>query len=138
MIRIDRPYGLTSFAQQVGRGGRAGEVVDSYVIVRSQSQGSGGGSRVPRPQPPHEYSVEQVDEQALSEFLLTSSCRRAVLAEYLDGVSHGADCHSTDNIPCDQCSAQLEMSGDESRGCGSGSDGGPDGSKLLPGSEIIV
>lgn len=33
VVHIDRPYGLTGFAQQSGRGGRGGEVSDSIVVV---------------------------------------------------------------------------------------------------------
>jgi superfamily II DNA helicase RecQ len=39
IVHLGRPYGLTSFMQQAGRGGRAGEISDSIVILPS----SGGG-----------------------------------------------------------------------------------------------
>ena len=37
VIHVDRPYGLTSFLQQSGRGGRNGEVSDSIIIVQVQN-----------------------------------------------------------------------------------------------------
>jgi superfamily II DNA helicase RecQ len=37
VIYVDRPYGLTSFLQQLGRGGRNREVSDSIIIVRVQN-----------------------------------------------------------------------------------------------------
>ncbi|KAH9203254.1 hypothetical protein DL95DRAFT_321778, partial [Leptodontidium sp. 2 PMI_412] len=37
IVHIDRSYGLTSFAQQSGRGGRSGEVSDSIVVVRAKT-----------------------------------------------------------------------------------------------------
>ena len=37
VVHIDRPYGLTSFAQQSGRGGRNGEISDSIVVTRVQN-----------------------------------------------------------------------------------------------------
>ena len=33
VIHVDRPYGITSFVQQSGRGGRNGEVSDSVVFI---------------------------------------------------------------------------------------------------------
>lgn len=37
VIHVDWPYGLTSFLQQLGRGGRNGEVSESIIIVRVQN-----------------------------------------------------------------------------------------------------
>jgi superfamily II DNA helicase RecQ len=34
VVHIDRLYGLTSFVQQSGRGGRGGEVSESIIIVQ--------------------------------------------------------------------------------------------------------
>jgi len=126
VVHVDRPYGLTSFMQQSGRGGRNGEVSDSYVVVRKQ--GGSGSSRGRRAVAlVSDYSVEHQDEEALSEFLSTRGCRRAVLAGHLDGVFEGADCISTDSILCDQCRRRTLFSGEgggpeaaEGRGGGSG------------------
>jgi len=119
IIHLGRPYGLTSFMQQAGRGGRAGEISDSIVILRSSGSGSGGG-RFPAPR--HElvntYSVEAQDEAALTEYLESSSCRRAVLARHLDGDVDGTDCLTTDSILCDRCHESVE---EEGRGGGGGS-----------------
>jgi superfamily II DNA helicase RecQ len=105
IIHIDRPYGLTSFAQQSGRGGRGGEVSNSYVVVRLKQQQSQGGSGSGRRRAGlvSDYSVEQVDEDALDKFLLSPTCRRVVLAHYLDGSIDKTDCQSTDSVPCDRC-----------------------------------
>jgi hypothetical protein len=102
VVHIDRPYGLTSFAQQSGRGGRGGEVSDSIVIVRVQTT---SGRR--RKEVLSEYCVEQVDEDAMTEFLQVSGCRRQVMAKYFDGEMEGADCRSTDSILCDWCCVNL-------------------------------
>ena len=99
-----RKYGLTSFAQQSGRGGRRGEQSSSYVLLRASSQGR------QRPAVATMYSVEEQDEEALSEFLEASSCRRAVLARHLDGEHHGRDCVSSQSVLCDQCRAQPGLS----------------------------
>jgi superfamily II DNA helicase RecQ len=37
VIHVDRPYGLTSFVQQSGQGGRNGEVSKSIIIIRVQN-----------------------------------------------------------------------------------------------------
>lgn len=102
IVHLGRPYGLTSFMQQAGRGGRAGEISESIVILPS----SGCGDQrfpAPRQELVNIYSVEAQDEAALSEYLESSSCRRAILAKHLDGELKGTDCISTDSILCDQC-----------------------------------
>lgn len=98
VVHIDRPYGLTSFAQQSGRGGRNGEISDSIVVTRVQNT---QGRR--RPEILSEYSTEQVDEDAMTEFLQSTGCRRQVLAWYFDGEESGSDCKSTDSVYCDRC-----------------------------------
>src|SRR5271156_2957757 len=88
IVHLGRPYGLTSFMQQAGRGGRAGEISDSIVILPSSGGGSGSGGGkfdAPRQELVNTYSVEAQDEAALTEYLESSSCRRAVLAKQLDG-----------------------------------------------------
>lgn len=57
IIHLGRPYGLTSFMQQAGRGGRAGEISDSIIILPSSGSGSG---QFPAPQQElvNIYSVE--------------------------------------------------------------------------------
>jgi superfamily II DNA helicase RecQ len=64
VIHVDRPYGMTSFVQQSGRGGRNGEVSDSVVFVRVQTTRGWRRSEVVSA-----YTVEQVDEDALTEYL---------------------------------------------------------------------
>ena len=44
IIYLGRPYELTSFMQQAGRGGRAGEISDSIVILPSSGSSSGSSS----------------------------------------------------------------------------------------------
>ena len=112
IIHLGRPYGLTSFMQQAGRGGRAGEISDSVVILPSSGGGGGGsGSSSQFPAPRQElinkYSVEAQDEVALTEYLESGGCRRAVLARHLDGRLKEADCLTTDSILCDRCQESL-------------------------------
>jgi superfamily II DNA helicase RecQ len=108
IVHLGRPYGLTSFMQQAGRGGRAGEISDSIVILPS-SGGGHGTFQAPRQELVSTYSVEAQDEAALTEYLESRSCRRAVLARHLDGDVKGADCISTDSILCDRCQESAEL-----------------------------
>lgn len=124
IIHLGRPYGLTSFMQQAGRGGRAGEISDSIVIL--PSSGSGRGLRrfdAPRQELVNIYSIEAQDEAALTEYLESGHCRQAVLAKHLDSDLKGTDCITTDSIPCDRCQEPLEQGGSQverssSRGSG--------------------
>ena len=116
IIHLGRPYGLTSFMQQAGRGGRAGEISDSMVILPASGGSSGSGRfEAPRQELVNTYSVEAQDEAALTEYLESGDCRRAVLARHLDGHLGGADCITTDSILCDRCHGLV--------GQGSGSGG---------------
>jgi superfamily II DNA helicase RecQ len=102
VVHIDRPYGLTSFVQQSGRGGRNGEVSQSTVVTRVQH--SRGWKRR---EIMSEYSIEQVDEDAMTAFIQSAQCRREVLARYLDGDIKGTDCKSTDSVLCDRCIIEI-------------------------------
>lgn len=82
VIHVDRPYGLTSFVQQSGRGGRNGEVSDSIIIVRVQNSHDWRGLR--RREVLSAYSVEEVDEEAMTAFIKASTCWRKVLSQYMD------------------------------------------------------
>jgi superfamily II DNA helicase RecQ len=124
IIHLGRPYGLTSFMQQAGRGGRAGEISDSIVILPSSSSGSGsdnGQFPAPRQELVNVYSVEAQDEAVLTEYLESHSCRRAVLAKHLDGHLEGTDCITTDSILCDWCEQSLQPEDTSGSGSGSGS-----------------
>jgi hypothetical protein len=98
VVHVGRPYGLTSFVQQSGRGGRNGEVSESVIITRVESSSGRKRSGIMS-----EYSVEQIDEDAITEFIQTKTCRRQVLARHMDGEEEGADCTSTDSVFCDRC-----------------------------------
>jgi hypothetical protein len=50
-----------------------------------------------------EYSVEQVDEDAMTEFIQSKRCRRVVLGRHMDGESDQSSCSQTDSVFCDRC-----------------------------------
>ena len=106
VVHVDRPYGLTSFMQQSGRGGRNGEVSDSTIIARVQNS-SGWRQR----EILSEYSVEQVDEEAMTAFIQASTCRRKVLSGRFDRESGIVDCISTDSVFCDHCKTSNSQGG---------------------------
>lgn len=64
VVHVGRPYGLTSFVQQSGRGGRNGEVSESIIITRVENSHGRRRSEIMS-----EYSVEQIDEDAMTEFI---------------------------------------------------------------------
>jgi superfamily II DNA helicase RecQ len=75
IVHVDRLYGLTSFVQQSGRRGRNREVSDSIVIAQVQNS-----SRRRRSGILSKYLVEQIDEDAITEFIQARTCRRVVLS----------------------------------------------------------
>jgi superfamily II DNA helicase RecQ len=110
VVHVDRPYGLTSFVQQSGRGGRNGEVSESVVVTRIQhSQGYKRRALL------SEYSVEQVDEDAMTGFIQAQRCRREVLSCHFDsgavGDGEAVDCYSTGSVMCDWCQTQRTRPG---------------------------
>jgi ATP-dependent DNA helicase RecQ len=107
IVYLSRPYGLTSFIQQAGRGGRAGELSESIILLPRRSY-----SDQTFPAPRHElvstYLVEAQDKAVLTEYLESSSCRRAVLARYLNSNIKGTDCLTTDSMLYNRCQASLK------------------------------
>lgn len=98
VVHVGRPYGLTSFVQQSGRGGRNGEVSESIIITRVENSHGRRRSEIMS-----EYSVEQIDEDAMTEFIQGQGCRRQVLGRHMDGDQDGSSCSQTDSVFCDRC-----------------------------------
>jgi superfamily II DNA helicase RecQ len=98
VVHVGRPYGLTSFVQQSGRGGRNGEVSESIIITRVENSSGRRRSEIMS-----EYSVEQIDEDAMTEFIQGNGCRRQVLGRHMDGDRDGGSCSQTDSVFCDRC-----------------------------------
>jgi hypothetical protein len=56
-----------------------------------------------------EHSVEQVDEDAMMEFILASTCQRIVLSRSFDkdySADKVVDCISTDSVSCNHYSTR--------------------------------
>ena len=111
VVHVGRPYGLTSFVQQSGRGGRNGEVSESVIITRVAHSSGRRRSEIMS-----EYSVEQIDEDAMTEFIQSQGCRRQVLGRYMDGEEGGSSsCSQMDGVFCDRCRTKSRP-GDRSQG----------------------
>ncbi|KAI7371326.1 hypothetical protein KC328_g17564, partial [Hortaea werneckii] len=99
ILHTDVPYGMIDFAQESGRGGRAGEDVDSVIVVEA-------GRVEQLAELTRGYGI---DQQAMDEFITTRGCRRLVLSRYLDG---SETCCDTDQglARCDRCGGgQTEL-----------------------------
>jgi superfamily II DNA helicase RecQ len=95
-LHVDIPYGMIDFSQESGRAGRAGEDVDSVMMVEEgkaerQSIGGRGGG---------------VDESMMRDFITTRGCRRRVMGLYLDNKE--VECgHDASLARCDRCGEGL-------------------------------
>jgi len=75
IVHIGVPYGMIDFAQETGRGGRAGEDVDSIILLEdSQYQ------RLEK----QDAAELTIDELAMQRFIQTRDCRRFAMSGYLD------------------------------------------------------
>ena len=99
VIHIGIPWSMIDFAQESGRGGRQGEVVDSIILVDTMQV----SQRLQQGQ----YSIDQA---AVADFITTDQCRRWVMSEYLDGVGSGQRCGATEGGQrCDRCGEGISV-----------------------------
>ena len=105
VIHLDRPYGMTNFVQQAGRGGRGGIIGHSIVVVNLEAIGSEDRFEVLS-----RDSVDAIEEDALTMFLRTTGCRREAIAAYMDdlGDVEAASCESIDGVWCDCCTEAFQ------------------------------
>lgn len=91
-LHIDIPYGMIDFSQESGRAGRAGEDVDSVILVeegKAERQAASGKGR-------------SVDESIMRDFITTRGCRRRVMGLYLDNKE--VECGQDASLArCDRC-----------------------------------
>ncbi|KAF2462472.1 P-loop containing nucleoside triphosphate hydrolase protein, partial [Lindgomyces ingoldianus] len=71
---VGMPWSMIDFAQESGRGGRAGEEVDSVIVVERRS--------VEQEMLKHS---DNLCVQAMGLFLTGRGCRRALMSMYMDG-----------------------------------------------------
>ena len=90
ILHMGMPWSMIDFAQESGRGGRAGEVVDSVIVIEegevdyrlSKDRGS-------------------IDVVAMAQFIHATGCRRGVMSGHLDGKR--MECVDIEAVRCDRC-----------------------------------
>jgi superfamily II DNA helicase RecQ len=92
VIHIDRPYSLIDFVQEVGRGGRKGEKVQSIVVIEDKQI---------RWLATENARDTDKSKEAMRQFLISQGCRRAQLGDFLDG--GGRSCEECSGERCDIC-----------------------------------
>jgi len=98
VIHINRLYGLTSFAQQSGRGERGKEISNSIIIIQVKTTSGHYRKKVLS-----EYYIKQVDEEAMMEFLQVKGCRYQVIIKHFNSEIEGVNCRNTDSILYNWC-----------------------------------
>ena len=87
-----------------GKANRDREISDAIIIVRVKTTSGRRRSEILS-----EYSVEQIDEKAMTEFIQSSQCRRVILAQYMDIATGSDDCRSINGVFCDWCKANARV-----------------------------
>jgi hypothetical protein len=90
ILHVGMPWSMIDYAQETGRGGRAGERVCSVVLVEHG-----------RVEWTMKQKSEDLDVQAMGLFLIGQGCRRGLMSSYLDGKWVG--CHDIQSAGCDRC-----------------------------------
>lgn len=99
VIHVDRPWTMIDFAQESGRAGRGGEMVDSIILAEND--------RVEQQLSSGQLSI---DATAVASMIVSRECRRLVMSEYLDGVGRGRRCTDLDDgARCDRCGEGLTV-----------------------------
>lgn len=90
ILHVGMPWSMTDFAQASGRGGRGGERFDVVVVLEH-------GAVEKR----MEKESDDIDVQAMGQFLIGSGCRRELMSSYLD--TEGVRCRDIEAVGCDRC-----------------------------------
>jgi len=96
IVHIGVPYGMIDFAQETGRGGRAGEDVDSIILVEDLEY-----QRLQK----QDAAELTMDELAMHRFIQTRDCRRFAMSGYLD--EEGQTCEDVGGRLCDTCGGGI-------------------------------
>jgi superfamily II DNA helicase RecQ len=92
IVHLGLPYGMIDFAQETGRGGRAGEDVDSIILLEDSVY-----QRLEK----QDAAELTIDELAMQRFIQTRDCRRFAMGGYLD--EEGQTCDEVGGRLCDCC-----------------------------------
>jgi superfamily II DNA helicase RecQ len=101
------PKGLIDFDQEVGRGGRGGEVVRS-VILLSESMF--------RQQLKMRPENMEINQAGLRNFTTDLTCRRITISRFFDDETEADDCEGVKGEICDRCGGIMSEIEREIRG----------------------
>jgi superfamily II DNA helicase RecQ len=89
------PWSIIDYAQESGRGGRAGKVVDSVILVRHGEVEATLAK-----------NADNINVSAIRFFIVSSSCRQLLISRYIDRV--GVSCSNLEgSARCDRCGDGL-------------------------------
>ena len=90
ILHMGMPWSMIDYAQESGRGGRAGEVVDSVILIEEGEVDYRLGK-----------DTGAIDVAAMAQFIQARGCRRGVMSDYLDG--NRVECGDIEAVRCDRC-----------------------------------
>ena len=105
VFQLGVTFSSEDFVQQSGRGGREGFEFKSITAFDEREF-----QRL-RDRPGHTLPASM---RTLQKFIITESCRRLPLSEYMDGVNLKTDCRMSNSAYCDNCSKGSQKHGGES------------------------
>lgn len=92
VIHLEAPFSIIDYAQEAGRGGRAGEPVTAEIVVEEKDW----------PVEDHiRDSYLDLSTREVRRLIRTQGCRRRLLGQCLDGDLR--DCGDLDAVRCDNC-----------------------------------
>jgi len=92
VLHLGLPYGLIHFDQESGRGGRAGEVVESLIILTRTNYTKCFQARAESLPP---------NERAMREFVIEKNCLRVVRSRWMNGTGEAKSCDDLEG--CKRC-----------------------------------
>jgi superfamily II DNA helicase RecQ len=98
IIHVGEPYGMVDYDQEVGRGGRSGEIVQAVTLLSERDMAGLTERRT---------ETLSYDHRAMTEFLTTGKCRRTGMSKYLNGEDYEDNCESLQAELCDNCKSDL-------------------------------
>jgi superfamily II DNA helicase RecQ len=98
IIHVGEPYGMVDYDQEVGRGGRSGEIVHTVTLLSERDMAGLTERRT---------ETLSYDHRAMTEFLTTGKCRRTGMSKYLNGEDYEDNCESLRAELCDNCKSDL-------------------------------